>query len=281
MRQLRATLSGLRLTGLTIGRDGRNRCLLSPFASITGRNQPSNSKFIFGPAKWMRHLIKPPDGYGVAYLDWQGQEIAIAAGLSGDERMIAGILAGDPYMSFLRDSALAPPDATKATHGPLRERAKVVVLGVLYGTEATLATARHPAMRGFGAAAWHHHLPQLLALTKRQNRQPSSNRLASVFGWPVQDGFNEAQLANFPDAGERRRSDAAGGVVGTRTGIEVCGDPSAFLIGAPVERLEDTRMSINASSWRGCSRIPVNVEVVEARWPFASQSLRGWRCLTK
>jgi DNA polymerase-1 len=104
LRQLRATLSGLRLTGLTIGRDGRNRCLLSPFASVTGRNQPSNAKFIFGPAKWMRHLIKPAEGYGVAYLDWQSQEIGIAAGLSGDERMIAGVRAGDPYIAFLRDT---------------------------------------------------------------------------------------------------------------------------------------------------------------------------------
>ena len=104
LRQLRATLSGLRLTGLSIGRDGRNRCLLSPFASVTGRNQPTRSTF--GPAKWMRHLIKPPEGYGVAYIDWTSQELGIAAGLSGDERMIAGYCAGDPYMAFARIAGL-------------------------------------------------------------------------------------------------------------------------------------------------------------------------------
>jgi len=40
--------------------------LLSPFASKTGRNQPSNSMYIFGPSVWVRGLIKPPEGYAVA-----------------------------------------------------------------------------------------------------------------------------------------------------------------------------------------------------------------------
>ena len=53
LHELRATLSGLRLTGLEVGSDGRNRCLLSPFRAVTGRNQPSNTKFIFGPSTWL------------------------------------------------------------------------------------------------------------------------------------------------------------------------------------------------------------------------------------
>ena len=50
LRQLRVSLSQLRLRELPTGRDGRNRCLLSAFRATTGRNQPSNSKYIFGPA---------------------------------------------------------------------------------------------------------------------------------------------------------------------------------------------------------------------------------------
>jgi DNA polymerase-1 len=38
--ELRISLSRLRLTGLQIGEDGRARCMLSAFRSITGRNQP-------------------------------------------------------------------------------------------------------------------------------------------------------------------------------------------------------------------------------------------------
>jgi DNA polymerase I len=70
--EVRTSLGKMRLTGLAVGPDGRNRCLLSVFQSVTGRNQPSNSKFIFGPARWMRGLIKPPPGYAVAYVEVAG-----------------------------------------------------------------------------------------------------------------------------------------------------------------------------------------------------------------
>ena len=79
LRELRHSLGEMRLESLTIGSDGRNRCLLSPFRSITGRNQPSNSKFIFGPSCWLRSLIRPEPGQVLAYVDWSQQEFGIAA----------------------------------------------------------------------------------------------------------------------------------------------------------------------------------------------------------
>ena len=48
LRELRKTLAEMRKIKLTVGRDGRNRTLLSPFQSKTGRNQPSTTRFIFG-----------------------------------------------------------------------------------------------------------------------------------------------------------------------------------------------------------------------------------------
>jgi hypothetical protein len=50
LRELRSALSEMRLSDLAMGRDGRNRTLLSPFRARTSRNQPSNTKFIFGPS---------------------------------------------------------------------------------------------------------------------------------------------------------------------------------------------------------------------------------------
>ena len=50
LRELRSSLSDLRLNDLAVGADGRNRTLLSAFRSRTGRNQPSNTRFIFGPS---------------------------------------------------------------------------------------------------------------------------------------------------------------------------------------------------------------------------------------
>ena len=66
IRELRHTLSQLRPNELAVGRDGRNRCLLSPFGARTGRNTPSNSKFVFGPSVWLRGLIRPEPGMALA-----------------------------------------------------------------------------------------------------------------------------------------------------------------------------------------------------------------------
>ena len=87
LRELRVSLSQMRLSELAVGSDGRNRCLLSAFRARTGRNQPSNAEFIFGTAVWLRGLIKPKPGYGIAYIDWSQQEFGIAAALSGDPLM--------------------------------------------------------------------------------------------------------------------------------------------------------------------------------------------------
>jgi hypothetical protein len=94
LRELRSSLAELRLNDLAVGADGRNRCLLSPFRARTGRNQPSNSKYVFGPSVWLRGLIRPEPGHAVAYLDWRQQEFGIAAALSGDSSMRTALWIG-------------------------------------------------------------------------------------------------------------------------------------------------------------------------------------------
>jgi DNA polymerase-1 len=136
LHELRKTLSEFKLNKLAVGQDGRNRTLLSPFAAKTGRNQPSTAKFIFGPAKWVRGLIKPEIGMSLAYCDWSSQEIAIAAALSGDELLWKAYESGDPYIAFAIQAGLAPPDATKESHKDIRNRCKSVVLGTNYGMSA-------------------------------------------------------------------------------------------------------------------------------------------------
>jgi hypothetical protein len=116
IRELRTSLSQLRLSELAVGSDGRNRCLLSPFASKTGRNQPSNSRFIFGPATWLRCLIRPAVEMAVAYVDYEQQEFGIAAALSGDRVMQLAYASGDPYLAFAKQAGAVPADATKQSH---------------------------------------------------------------------------------------------------------------------------------------------------------------------
>ena len=133
LHELRVTLSKMSTLKLCVGRDGRNRALLSPFASKTGRNQPSTTKFIFGNSAWLRSLIKPEEGFGLAYIDFSSQEIAIAAALSGDQKMWDAYMSGDPYMIFAIQAGLAPKGANKSTHKEIRNRCKQIVLGVGYG----------------------------------------------------------------------------------------------------------------------------------------------------
>jgi hypothetical protein len=128
LREVLFTLSQLKLRDLAVGRDGRNRCLLSAFASKTGRNQPSNSKYIFGPSCWLRSLITPEPGRAVAYVDWSQQELAIAAALSQDPAMMEAYQSGDFYLTFAKMAAVVPSEATKATHGAIRDQFKTLAL---------------------------------------------------------------------------------------------------------------------------------------------------------
>ena len=59
LRELRHSLSSLRLDALAVGEDGRARAKLWPYSTKTGRNLPAPDEFIFGPSCWLRGLIKP------------------------------------------------------------------------------------------------------------------------------------------------------------------------------------------------------------------------------
>ena len=190
LHELRKTLSEFKLNKLEVGKDGRNRTLLSPFAAKTGRNQPSTAKFIFGPAKWVRGLIKPEIGMSLAYCDWSSQEIAIAAALSGDELLWKAYESGDPYIAFAIQAGLAPSDATKETHKVIRNRCKSVVLGINYGMSAY----------GIAQAAEIHILDAKSLLQKHRETYKKfwswadnnknigllGLKLETCFGWPIQ-----------------------------------------------------------------------------------------------
>jgi hypothetical protein len=136
LKELKFTIDQLKLKTLQVGDDRRNRCLISALGARTSRNTPSNSKFVFGPAVWMRGLIKPEPDTALAYVDWSQQEFGIAAALSGDLLMQKAYLSGDPYLEFAKQAGAVPPDASKESHPLERELYKMCVLGVGYGMGA-------------------------------------------------------------------------------------------------------------------------------------------------
>ncbi len=189
IRELRHTLCPERLQDLAVGPDGRNRYLLSAFRSKTGRNQPSNTKAIFGPSAWIRSLIQPPPGRGVAYVDWSAQELGIAARLSGDAVMQEAYQSGDPYMYLARRAGAVPADATKRTHPVEREQFKVVSLGVLYGlsAEGLARKLNVPPCRGRELLQMHQESFRRFWRWSDQIEMEGmlTGQLRTLFGWTV------------------------------------------------------------------------------------------------
>jgi DNA polymerase I len=245
MRELRSALSDLRLNDLAAGEDSRNRALLSVFASRTGRNQPSNSKYIFGPSVWLRSLIKPPAGFGIAYIDWSQQEFGIAAALSGDTAMQAAYRSGDPYLAFAKQAGAVPANATKETHGPTRELFKQCVLAVQYGMEAESLAARigQPPIVARDLLRAHRETYRKFWRWSDAaiDHAILTGTLHTVFGWQVHidDRPNPRSLRNFPMQANGAEMLRLACCLATERDIEVCAPVhDAVLICAPVERLE-------------------------------------------
>ncbi|MEO1997745.1 MAG: DNA polymerase [Planctomycetaceae bacterium] len=204
IRELRHTLGQMRLNELSVGSDGRNRCLLSPFRSRTGRNQPSNSKFIFGPSAWLRSLIKPAPGRAIAYVDWSQQEFAIAAALSGDQNMIEAYASSDPYLAFAKQAGAVPDDATQQSHPLERGQYKICALAVQYGMgETSLAgSLGEPEIVGRELLRTHKRTyPDFWKWSQAATDHAMLFKsLNTVFGWNLFVGTdaNPRSLANFP-----------------------------------------------------------------------------------
>jgi hypothetical protein len=293
MRELRSALSDLRLNDLAVGADGRNRTILSVFRSRTGRNQPSNTKYIFGPSVWLRGLIKPPPGHGVAYIDWSQQEFGGQAALSGDRKMLAAYDSGQPYVDLAIQAGMAPANATKKTHKPLHEMFKRCALGINYGMGETSLAAyigkpvpvardlRRAFLRTFKAAnAWADAAVDHAVL---------HGSIHTVFGWTLHTaaGFNPRSLRNFPMQANASEMLRLACCFGSERGVEICAPVhDALLICAPLDRLEHV-IAVMREAMAEASRIvlggfELRTDVHRVDYPDRFQDERGermWRAV--
>lgn len=244
IHELRDNLGRLRLNDLAIGPDGRNRQMLSPFRSSTGRNQPSNSRFIFGPSVWFRGLIRPEQGYGLAYIDWSQQEFGIAAALSGDEQMQKAYLSGDPYLEFAKQAGAVPANATKETHKAEREQFKACVLAVQYGMgpESLARSIGQPVIIARELLRLHRETYQIFWRWSDAALDFANlfGYLPTVFGWKINvgDNANPRSLRNFPMQANGAEMLRLACIYATEAGIKVCAPVhDAVLIEAPLETL--------------------------------------------
>lgn len=262
LKELRKAVGQLRLSDLAVGADNRNRALMSMFRSKTGRNQPSNAKFVFGLSSWLRGLIKPEPGHGLAYVDWSQQEFGIAAALSGDEKMREAYLSGDPYLAFARQAGAVPAGATKATHAAEREQFKACVLAVQYGMqeESLARRIQQPPV----------YARELLKMHRRTYRKfwewsdgvrdfaQANRRLWTVFGWVlhVNDKANGRSLCNFPMQANGSEMLRLACCLATEAGIRVVAPVhDAVLIEAPLADLEARTAQMQALMRRASAMV--------------------------
>jgi DNA polymerase-1 len=279
LMDLRHALGEMRLESLAAGPDGRNRTLLSPFGARTGRNTPSNTEFIFGPAVWLRSLIRPGEGRSLAYVDWSSQEIAVAAVLSQEQALLDAIAAGvDPYMAFARMAGLAPPDATKVSHPHVREMCKTCMLGICYGMGKGLLSVR----TGLDV----HQTARLLAKVRRtfptlcewSDSAVSGADLrgysSTVFGWPLLTSKNlrTTTQKNFPVQANAAEMLRLACCFATERGVQVCAPVhDALLIEADSDRLDEAlataRAAMAEASGIVLRGLVIGTDVNRTTWP--------------
>jgi hypothetical protein len=247
LRELRHSLGEMRLfSDLAVGSDGRNRCLLSPFRSITSRNQPSNAHFIFGPSCWLRSLIQPEPGRALAYVDWSQQEFGIAAALSGDSAMMQAYSSGDPYLTFAKQARAVPADATKKSHPREREQFKVCALAVQYGmaSQSLARSLGQPEAMARELLRLHRETyPTFWRWSDSAvNHAMLRGWLQTVFGWRVHVGprANPRSLANFPMQANGAEMLRLACCLATERGVTVCAPVhDALLVEGPADKIQE------------------------------------------
>ncbi|HTB77317.1 MAG TPA: DNA polymerase, partial [Polyangiaceae bacterium] len=246
LHEARRTLARLRAVDLPVGTDRRARTILGAFSAKTGRNQPSNSRFIFGMPAWLRSLIRPAPGMSIAYVDWSQQEFGIAGALSGDEAMKAAYVSGDPYMAFAILAGAAPPGATKATHEAVREIYKVVVIATQYMMGAASLATQLGVAEAYAADLLRQHRKAFRRYWAWSDDVAASARLRgrmqTAFGWSIVVGLlddRERSIRNWPIQSTGAEMLRIACVLAIERGVRVCAPVhDALLIEAPSAEIE-------------------------------------------
>jgi hypothetical protein len=267
LRQLRYIRDKMRTVKLSIGGDGKNRTVLWPFQSKSSRTQPKASQWIFSPAVWLRSLIKPEPGRAVAYIDYSAMEFFVAGVLSGCQEMIDLYNSGDPYLTFCKRVGEVPQDATKKTHGAIRDTYKVGLLAAQYGiSHKTLATRLGASdleayevlnqHRGLFAPYWRWSDDWLAVAL-------NTGSMRTIFGWTCATGItelNERSIRNWPVQSNSSDIFRLACIWATRRGINLVAPVhDAVLIEASVDRIE-ADVALMREIMRRASRVVLNAD---------------------
>jgi hypothetical protein len=286
LRELRAALSDLRLNDLAVGADGRNRCMLSAFRSRTGRNQPSNSRFVFGPSTWIRGLIRPEPGQVLFYADWAQQEFGIGAALSGDANMMRAYKSGDCYLSFAKMAGAVPEGATKETHQAERELYKQTTFATAYGMQAEGLALRIGKPPIVARDLLHRHRTTFRDFWRWSDGALDTamltGELSTVFGWTLHVGTdpNPRSIRNFAAQANAAEMMRVAAIKGIEAGVEIAAPVhDAFLVVSSVDRIEadiaTMRKAMAEASAAVLGGFVLESECKTVQWPARYSDPRG------
>jgi hypothetical protein len=252
LRELRYSLAKLKLNDLSVGLDGRNRASLWAYGTKTARNAPGSSQYIFGPAKWIRHLITPPPGRVLVYRDYCQQEVRIAAVRSGDAALLHACESGDVYLGIADQLGFLSESMNEAERKAVRALFKTVVLGIQYGLGARSLAVRAGISR--------YEAGEILARLRAQFRVFEDYiqcvldhagldlEIGTQFGWYMQcpPGINPRTVRNFPIQSTGSEILHVDCILAERRGIELVAPiHDALLAEGPLSEAEDLSHSLD------------------------------------
>jgi hypothetical protein len=252
LRELRYSLSKLRLNDLQVGSDGRNRALLGAYGTKTGRNAPSNSKFVFGPAKWIRFLIAPPAGSVLIHRDYCQQEVRIAAVLSGDTALLEACESGDVYLGIAGQLGFISEGMSPAETKAVRTLFKTVVLGIQYGLGArslAVRTGISPYEAGEILARLRARFRVFEDWTRRVADHAGLDlEISTPLGWVMQclPGINPRTVRNFPIQSTGSEILHVAGVLAERRGVRLVAPVhDAVMVEAPTDQADEVSVALD------------------------------------
>jgi hypothetical protein len=206
LHALRDSLGVIVRARIPIGRDGRNRPSLFPFATATGRN--AQAKSLFNVHASMRSFMRFAEDKIGLYLDWRTQEVGIAAARSGDAMLAQDYLSGDIYHALAVLCGLTSDTNIKRwknDNPAQRQRMKALQLGISYGMgvrSLSLGLNRHLIIGSEVILRHQRKYPLFWEWRASMVQRAMLERvIVSPFdGWPlhISNSPNERTLFNFP-----------------------------------------------------------------------------------
>jgi DNA polymerase I-like protein with 3'-5' exonuclease and polymerase domains len=192
------------LRGPVLGTDGRFRYDMFAFGTHTGRSLGKSKEAVMQMVSWFRGFISPPAGEVLAYLDFEGQEVAIAAALSQDAELRRAYESGDVYTTIARMAGAITDDTSAEEARRVRRAYKVLTLGRNYGMSFRSFWEQSGVSHAAAARAWQFFQRRFSRLDRWQQQYLEQARrrwwVQTRWGWraAVYPEVRRTTLLNWP-----------------------------------------------------------------------------------